>query len=121
MFFDALGIAWEYEKKEYDLGDAGWYLPDFWLPQFRMWAEVKPEVFNEVETAKVEALAKATGHDVLQLVGMPDTREVGSVTLWPGCSDFTGQVFRPPTEWCAEQGGECESCRYPQIINIDYA
>jgi hypothetical protein len=32
-FFDALGIQWEYEKEGYDLGDAGWYLPDFWLPQ----------------------------------------------------------------------------------------
>lgn len=32
VFFDALGIEWEYEKEGYDLGVAGWYLPDFWLP-----------------------------------------------------------------------------------------
>lgn len=32
LFFDKLGIAWEYEKEGYDLGEAGWYLPDFWLP-----------------------------------------------------------------------------------------
>lgn len=32
VFFDALGIKWEYEPEGYDLGEAGWYLPDFWLP-----------------------------------------------------------------------------------------
>jgi hypothetical protein len=32
VFFDALGIAWEYEPEGYDLGEVGWYLPDFWLP-----------------------------------------------------------------------------------------
>lgn len=29
VFFDALGIKWEYEPEGYDLGEAGWYLPDF--------------------------------------------------------------------------------------------
>ena len=29
VFFDALGIEWEYEKEGYDLGELGWYLPDF--------------------------------------------------------------------------------------------
>lgn len=42
VFFDALGIRWEYEKEGYDLGEAGWYLPDFWLPDLKMWIEVKP-------------------------------------------------------------------------------
>lgn len=30
VFLDALGIDWEYEKEGYDLGDKGWYLPDFY-------------------------------------------------------------------------------------------
>ena len=29
IVFDALGIKWEYEKEGYDLGNKGWYLPDF--------------------------------------------------------------------------------------------
>lgn len=29
IFFDALDIEWEYEKEGYDLGELGWYLPDF--------------------------------------------------------------------------------------------
>ena len=29
VFFDALGLQWEYEPEGFDLGEAGWYLPDF--------------------------------------------------------------------------------------------
>ena len=29
IFFEELGIDWEYEKEGYDLGELGWYLPDF--------------------------------------------------------------------------------------------
>lgn len=42
VFFDSLGIAWEYEKEGYDLGEAGWYLPDFWLPEWECFVEIKP-------------------------------------------------------------------------------
>lgn len=31
VFFDQLGIVYEYEPEGFDLGDAGWYLPDFWV------------------------------------------------------------------------------------------
>ncbi|MEK4501196.1 hypothetical protein [Bacillus sp. FSL R12-0069] len=29
VFFDTLGIEWKYENEGYDLGELGWYLPDF--------------------------------------------------------------------------------------------
>lgn len=44
VFFDRLGVAWEYEPQGYMVG---WserprpYLPDFWLPAERVWVEVK--------------------------------------------------------------------------------
>ena len=41
VFFDAMGIEWEYEKEGYDCGELGWYLPDFWLPDLRVWVEIK--------------------------------------------------------------------------------
>lgn len=44
VFFDALGIEWEYEKEGFDLGVHGWYLPDFWLPKHGIWIEIKPVV-----------------------------------------------------------------------------
>lgn len=42
VFFDALGIKWEYEKEGFDLGDGLRYLPDFWIPEYKCWVEIKP-------------------------------------------------------------------------------
>ena len=45
VFFDALGIEWEYEPEGFDLGEAGWYLPDFWIgwgTEDSYWIEIKP-------------------------------------------------------------------------------
>lgn len=50
LFFDQLGIRWEYEAEGYEYepwpGEhKAWrYLPDFWLPDFGMWCEVKGDV-----------------------------------------------------------------------------
>jgi hypothetical protein len=43
VFFDRLGIRWEYEPQGFVVG---WppgrrYLPDFWLPDLHLWVEVK--------------------------------------------------------------------------------
>lgn len=76
IYFDAVGIDWEYEREAYDLADwnAGCYLPDFWLPQVSMWAEVKPDTFTEAEAKKCLALVEATGHGCLLLNGSPARR-----------------------------------------------
>ena len=42
VFFDAMGLRWQYEPEGYDLGDGLWYLPDFFLPDLDMFVEVKP-------------------------------------------------------------------------------
>lgn len=70
IFFDALGIQWEYEKEGYPL-PSGPYLPDFWLPQVDMWAEVKGYRFTDEELALCAQLANATEKEVLLLDGMP--------------------------------------------------
>ena len=44
VFFNTLGIKWEYELDGYVVGpphDRQLYLPDFWLPGENCWAEVK--------------------------------------------------------------------------------
>jgi hypothetical protein len=43
VFFDTLGIEYWYEHEGFDL-DGLWYLPDFWLPQYECWIEIKPEL-----------------------------------------------------------------------------
>lgn len=45
VFFDALGLTWEYEPEGFET-DAGWYLPDFRVltPQGEpIWYEIKPK------------------------------------------------------------------------------
>lgn len=44
VFFDTLGLQWQYEPDRYPVGppeNPRTYLPDFWLPQAEVWAEVK--------------------------------------------------------------------------------
>jgi len=44
VYFDALGIAWQYEPQGFHLsapGKSGTYLPDFYLPALDLWVEVK--------------------------------------------------------------------------------
>jgi hypothetical protein len=43
VFFDHLGIRWEYEPQGYVVGgpEGQPYLPDFWLPNPGIWVEVK--------------------------------------------------------------------------------
>jgi hypothetical protein len=72
VYFDAINWEWEYEPEGYDLGEAGWYLPDFFLPYLDSWAEVKPRSFTESERRKAFALCCATEQTVILLVGTPD-------------------------------------------------
>lgn len=82
VFFDALGLEWQYEPEGFDLGDAGLYLPDFYLPFCDAWAEVKPQKLNEVEREKAFALSSFTNKPVIELCQIPDpdlTRDTGCI------------------------------------------
>jgi hypothetical protein len=69
LFFDTLRIPFEYERQGYDLGAAGWYLPDFWLPTQRCWFEVKGAEPTREEGDKAAALSIATGFPVFVFFG----------------------------------------------------
>lgn len=72
IYFDHLGVEWDYEPEGFDLGATGWYVPDFWLSTVNMWAEVKPAPLSSVEYGKCAELALRSGLPVLMLVGTPD-------------------------------------------------
>ena len=42
VYFDEAGIEYEYEPEGFELSDGTRYLPDFYLPGFQIYAEVKP-------------------------------------------------------------------------------
>jgi hypothetical protein len=84
VFFDTLDIKWEYEPEGFDLEGVGYYLPDFYLPKFDVWAEVKPsdEFKTREESLKttisvarrcVEML-KTTHGNFMYLKGLPENK-----------------------------------------------
>jgi len=84
VLFDALGMEWEYEPEGFDLGEAGWYLPDFYLPECNAWAEVKAKTLNAEEREKAFALSSHTGEQVIELCSLPDpglARMCGSLVV----------------------------------------
>lgn len=90
IFFDTLGLRWEYEPEGFDLGADGWYLPDFLLPDVDggTWVEVKPDSDLDVRTkvngrldlydedleggAKLRGLCRMTGMAGLLALGPPE-------------------------------------------------
>lgn len=70
VFFDHLGIRWEYEPEGFELGNGLRYLPDFWLPDWGLWVEIKPDCPDAVSREKALRLAE-NHHAVIILCGMP--------------------------------------------------
>jgi hypothetical protein len=93
VLFDALPLDWTYEPEGYDLGPAGFYLPDFWLPQVRMWAEVKPEPLTPEERAKCSALVIATRYPCLMLVGTPEVKPYDAICVDHGLVHHSDDVY----------------------------
>lgn len=89
VFLDHLDIKWDYEPQGFSIGpttNRRRYLPDFWLPEHDLWAEVKGD---------------ATEEDVLTLyyaahpaVGLPGPEEGHRILL-------LGNIPRVDHEWAA--------------------
>ncbi|MEN2464926.1 hypothetical protein [Ornithinibacillus sp. JPR2-1] len=95
VFFDSLGIKWEYEPEGFELlltekdsdlfesqedwqdlrkkwmGKTLYYLPDFWLPDLNLWVEVKGNDITEEEDIKASLLAERTGSSVFVVGNIP--------------------------------------------------
>lgn len=94
VFFDALGVPWEYEAEGYDLGDGNRWLPDFVVGNTRTPFEVKPRDLPGDAFQKTAAFVEATGNPAFVLQGSPwiddghmlcDCEECGCHLI--GCSD----------------------------------
>lgn len=60
VFFEAAELKWEYEKEGFDLGASGHYLPDFYLPELRLWLEIKPTTdLSDSDCNKIKAMDSA--------------------------------------------------------------
>ena len=54
VFFDAMGIKYQYEPEGFELGDGYRYLPDFYLPHEDVWVEIKGKPLTDKEREKIE-------------------------------------------------------------------
>lgn len=72
VFFDALGVKWEYEAQGYDLGAVGPYLPDFIVHgRDDFWVEIKGKTATSDELAKARELALQSRGMVMVVAGTP--------------------------------------------------
>jgi hypothetical protein len=138
VFFDALGVPYEYEKEGFDLGKTGWYLPDFWLPGLGYWVEIKGVYPSDVEKVRCGALADATGKTVhlfwgavrrdgyyfeeLGGEGIPPgyVRTCGAMTFLPSYSDVHGWT---KGLWVGgyQEGAHWQLCGHCNRAHIDIA
>jgi hypothetical protein len=68
--FENMGIVWDYEPQGHGLEGRG-YLPDFSLPEMRLWFEVKPDETDGAEVSLFQALVDATGQPGIIAYGPP--------------------------------------------------
>jgi hypothetical protein len=76
VFFDASDIPWEYEREGFRLKTGQWYLPDFWLPTWNCFVEIKGEEPPEEAIEKCRALRDESDKPVLLIVGTPGYQSV---------------------------------------------
>jgi hypothetical protein len=78
VFFDHLGIRWEYEPQGFELPSGARYLPDFHLPDLDLWVEVKgsEEAFlaDGARYAEAAYTGAMGGSGLLILGPVPDLR-----------------------------------------------
>lgn len=78
VLFDEIGIKYEYEAEGYKLDDGTYYLPDFWLPTYRAFVEVKGNHPTKKEWSKLTGLMSSNGPAKVGvfLVGQPSIQQM---------------------------------------------
>lgn len=108
VFFDAARIAYEYEPEGFELIDGTKYLPDFYLPGFELYVEIKPtgvrDKIKEWED-KCRNFRSSTGKAILIKYGDPATDAWGTLFAWEHDDNGGGEYenyanFVPVGEWC---------------------
>lgn len=111
VFFDAIKTNWQYEPEGFDLGEAGLYLPDFYLEDIDCWAEVKAKPLNQAERSKAFALSSFTNKPVIELLSIPEPQGnkclFASMLIGANFSDYDDFFFpRNLVDWYCEQNNK---------------
>ena len=101
VFFDTIGIKYEYEKEGFDLNGV-WYLPDFWIPDLNYYLEIKGQYPANSEKEKSKLLASQTGKYVFLAYGSipnPDSIDENDI-------DFDMLAFPPSANHIDDEFGD---------------
>lgn len=90
VYFDKLGIKWIYEPEGYELPNGERYLPDFYLPEHKVYIEVKPEPCFE---NKWLAFTQGGHHCLIILDGQPEIRNYRMYESWSKKKDDHRDIF----------------------------
>jgi hypothetical protein len=118
VFFNALGIKYEYEKEGFDL-DGTWYLPDFWLPEYKYWIEIKGQNAKDQEENKCSKLTDMTHHPTFLFSGsipLPDYEICDIATLYIGDDIFSASKYE---RYAWSECPFCEKINITKFGSID--
>jgi hypothetical protein len=105
VFFNSMGINYKYELEGYDLGPAGYYLPDFWLPDYKIFVEVKP-------------LYKILDHEKLKATELSKQSDSPVLILFSCFEKQTHLLFDKETVWRISLMA-CKKCNAVGFLNVD--
>lgn len=113
-FLDALDIKWQYEPKIFTLSNGITLKPDFYLPELKMWIEVKgdmdganKEVWNLFAQEQKTELLMLNGKEALWLSAIDCAGDGDKWILMGKCSNC-GKFF-----FCSNCGSyHCRNCKY---------
>lgn len=95
VFFDSLGIHYEYEPEGFELKDGSRYLPDFYLPRFNLFVEIKASRDRDDGKAKHSAGSGDCG-GMLVCYGQPADHDYRFITFYESDDDGGGEY---DTDW----------------------
>lgn len=86
VFFDTMRIEWRYEPEGFEMSDGTRYLPDFYLPRFDIYVEIKPPVITFQDACKMGRFAYESGKDLLLISDCPlkETMFLMRANTWGG-------------------------------------
>jgi hypothetical protein len=124
VFFDAVGLPYDYEKEGFILDDCTKYLPDFWLPSLNLWVEIKPDLeiaaYTELdcchlETTTIQEMRSSELFKLMRLFRDSQEWPIACIIGQPGkhriwffgwdLSDSSGGAYEDDdARWCVANG-----------------
>lgn len=94
VFFDKAGIKYKYETEGFKTSNGLYYLPDFYLPDLKVFVEVKGE-FSDTDWNKIYAFQEDLSKDYRGILILRDIPNVNNRhTLWDAFENVGTAGFR---------------------------